>query len=252
VEKTGTAVNSTKKFVCEGMATAEERNSSNKITRKHYPQGVQFLAYNPDTTTSYYYLRDHLGSIREMTDSTGAIKARYDYDPWGNRTKLAGGLDADFGFTGHYYHSPSNLHLAPYRAYDSTVGRWISRDPLGEKGGLNVYRYVRNNILNLTDPDGRNPLTGALIGGEIGSVFPGLGTIIGAGIGAIAGTVIVVWAWNAAQEEASAQQCRDRANEEFEACFNSCDEICDATARARCKARCNHTLQYDLRRCNGS
>jgi RHS repeat-associated protein len=154
LEKTGTAVNSTKKFVWEAMAIAEERNSSNKITRKHYPQGVQFLAYNPTTTTSYYYLRDHLGSIREMTDGTGAIKARYDYDPWGKRTKLSGNLDADFGFTSHYFHASSNLNLAPYRAYDSALGRWISRDPIAEAGGLNLYAYASDDPLNGIDPFG--------------------------------------------------------------------------------------------------
>jgi RHS repeat-associated protein len=154
VEKTGATVNSTKKFIWEGMAIAEERNSSNKITRKHYPRGVQFLAYNPNTTTSYYYLRDHLGSIREMTDSSGTIKARYDYDPWGNRTKLSGSLDADFGFTGHYYHASSNLHLAPLRAHDSPIGRWLSRDPIGEAGGVNLYGYVGGDPAGSIDPMG--------------------------------------------------------------------------------------------------
>src|SRR2546421_476766 len=82
----------------DGLAIAEERNNSNKVTKRHYGQGVKV------GNASYYYLRDHLGSIREMTNSAGAIKARYDYDLWGNRTKLAGTLDSDFGFTGHYYH----------------------------------------------------------------------------------------------------------------------------------------------------
>jgi RHS repeat-associated protein len=164
VEKTGTTINSAKTFVWDGLALAEERNNSNKVTRKHYPQGVQFVSYNPTTTTPYFYMRDHLGSIREMTDGTGTIKARYDYDPWGSRTKLGGGLDADFGFTRHYYHAPSNLHLAPYRGYDSTIGRWLRRDPIEEERGINLYGYVRINPTNLVDPDGRNPV---VIGGAI-------------------------------------------------------------------------------------
>jgi RHS repeat-associated protein len=154
VEKTGTTINSAKTFVWDGLGIAEERNNSNKVTRKHYPQGVQFVSYNPTTTIPYFYMRDHLGSVREMTDGTGTIKARYDYDPWGNRTKLGGAQDADFGFTGHYYHAPSNLYLAPFRAYDSTIGRWLSRDPIGETGGINLYGYVTNNPSNLADPLG--------------------------------------------------------------------------------------------------
>jgi RHS repeat-associated protein len=91
-----------------------------------------------------------------MTDGAGTIKARYDYDPWGNRTKLAGGLDADFAFTGHYYHSPSNLHLSPYRAYDSITARWLCRDQMEELSpdGPNSYNYVHDNPITLWDPLG--------------------------------------------------------------------------------------------------
>jgi RHS repeat-associated protein len=60
----------------------------------------------------------------------------------------------DFGFTGHYRHTVSNLYLAPYRAYDPTIGRWINRDPLGEPGGLNLYSYVKNEPTRFIDPLG--------------------------------------------------------------------------------------------------
>lgn len=148
VEKTGATVTSTKNFVWDRLAIAEERNNVNKVTKRHYGQGVKVGNAN------YYYLRDHLGSIREMTSTAGAIKARYDYDPYGNRIKSAGKLDADFGFTGHYFHPPSNLHLAPLRAYDSVVGRWMSRDPIGEATSVNLYQYVRNDPLDRLDPLG--------------------------------------------------------------------------------------------------
>jgi type VI secretion system secreted protein VgrG len=106
---------------------------------------------------SYCYTRDHLGSIREMVDSTGSIRARYSYDVWGNRSGnliTTNSIAADFGFTGHYYHSQSVLWLSPYRAYDPTIGRWLSRDPIAEDGGLNLYGYVGNNPVNEVDPLG--------------------------------------------------------------------------------------------------
>jgi RHS repeat-associated protein len=114
-------------------------NTTNRIEHVDLPGGQK---------TQYAYF----GSIREMTDSPGAIKARYDYDPWGNRTKPGGGLEAGLGFTGHYYHAASRLYLAPYRAYDSTIGRWISRDPIFECGGIDLYAYVRSNPVSTTDP----------------------------------------------------------------------------------------------------
>ena len=67
--------------------------------RAFFPQGEQGGALN------YFYNRDHLGSVRELTDTAGAVRARYDYDPYGRRTKVAGDLDADFGYTGHYQHA---------------------------------------------------------------------------------------------------------------------------------------------------
>lgn len=184
VEKDNGNVASTKQLVwCPGDAQpCEERDASDNVTKRYYPQGMQV------GSTSYYYTHDHLGSVRELTDSSGVVQARYDYDPYGRRTKLTGSIDADFGFTGHYCHQPSGLNLALYRDYDADLGRWISRDPIGELGGLNLYGYVENNPLSRTDPSGRNPV---VVGAAIGTfIEPGGGTIIGAGIGAVV-TIII-------------------------------------------------------------
>ena len=92
--------------------------------------------------------------MRELTDNDGVVQARYDYDPYGGRLMLLGNVEGDFGFTGHYYHQLSGLHLTLYRAYDADLGRWISRDPISERGGLNLYGYVGNNVPIRSDPLG--------------------------------------------------------------------------------------------------
>ena len=162
VEKTGSTVTSTKKFVWLGRRIGQERDEHNGVTRRYFAEGERREdpnSVNPRGRINYYYTRDHLGSIREVTGNSGVIQARYDYDPYGQRTKLSGEVDVDFGYTGHYHHAPSGLNLTLYRAYDPVMGRWLSRDPLENaemKQGPNLYAYVQNDPVNAFDPYGKD------------------------------------------------------------------------------------------------
>lgn len=147
-KENGTAVG-TKQFIWNNWERSEERDANNQVTKRFYAQGEQIGG------SAYFYSRDHLGSIRELTDGAGVVHARYDYDPYGVRVKLSGDLEADFGFTGHYVSSQyADLAFAPLRVYSANLDRWISRDPIGEKGGANLYGYVANTPMTLTDPLG--------------------------------------------------------------------------------------------------
>jgi RHS repeat-associated protein len=150
VEKSGGSVVSEKRFIwIPGLSQpSEERDASNNATRRFYQQGEQIAG------NSYYFTQDHLGSVREMTDSTGVIRARYDYDPYGRRSAnliTVNPLEADFGFTHLYWHGNSGLHAAYYRFYSADQGRWISRDVIAEEDGPNLYTYVKNAPLNDID-----------------------------------------------------------------------------------------------------
>jgi RHS repeat-associated protein len=150
-EYQGGSLISEKRYLWCGLSVCEERDGNNGVTKRYYPQGETRGA------TRLYYARDHLGSLREITDTTGAVRAQYSYDPWGRRNKLDGDLDADFGYTGHYYHAASGLHLAPFRGYSADTGRWLSRDPMNEEGGNNLYGYALNDPANLVDLNGKIP-----------------------------------------------------------------------------------------------
>jgi RHS repeat-associated protein len=141
---------------CDGPQPCEERDGSNAVTKRFFPGGEQV------GSNVFFYTFDHLGSIRELTDDTGAIRARYDYDPYGRRTKLSGDLESTFGFTGFYHHQLSGLSLALYRGYDPILGRWLSRDPIEELGGINLYRYVGSNPVGGVDLFGLREVTVAI------------------------------------------------------------------------------------------
>jgi RHS repeat-associated protein len=149
IEKnSGGTVTSTKNYLWIGSEIAEERDASNTVTKRFFSQGEQ------QSGTNYYYTRDHLGSVREMCSSTGSIVARYGYDPYGRTTLVSGSNLATFQYTGDYAHQASGLSLTYFRAYDPNTGRWLSRDPLEEEAGINLYDYVGDNPDDLVDPFG--------------------------------------------------------------------------------------------------
>jgi RHS repeat-associated protein len=147
---------SLRKFVwCAGQICEERDASGVNVTKRYFAQGMK-VETGPDSGT-YYYTRDHLGSVREMTDSSGAVRARYAYDPFGRRSKLSGDLEADFGFAGMFWCSEASLALTHFRAYDPELGRWLSRDPLSNaerNQGPNLYAYVRNEPISRIDRTG--------------------------------------------------------------------------------------------------
>jgi RHS repeat-associated protein len=130
----------------------EERDAAGNVTKRFFWQGVKIEAGT--NAGSYFYTRDHLGSIRELTDSGGNLRARYAYDPYGRRTRVSGELEPDFGFAGMFWSGEVGLALTWFRAYDTALGRWLSRDSFPEveiDDGPNLYAYVHGNPINAVD-----------------------------------------------------------------------------------------------------
>jgi RHS repeat-associated protein len=186
ITRKGAGAAETRRFVWAGSRIAEEKDGQNNLVKRYFRQGVQVVS--GDKAGLYYYTRDHLGSIRELTDSTGAVRARYGYDLWGKRTKISGDIDADFGFTG-YWELENGLKLTWYRTYSPGLGKWLSRDPIEEKGGLNLYAYVMDNSIINIDKDG------LINASEIGAALAGLEAACTAYSGAALG--LGPWGWGA-------------------------------------------------------
>lgn len=141
-----------RRFVWCGEKICEERDVAGVVTKRFFDQGVK-LETGPAAGT-YFYTRDHLGSIREVTDASGTLRARYSYGPYGRRTRVSGDVEADFAFAGMLWSSGAGLSLTHYRAYDPGLGRWLSRDPLENAEmteGPNLYAYALNDPVNRVD-----------------------------------------------------------------------------------------------------
>jgi RHS repeat-associated protein len=126
----------------------EARNAAGTLTNQYFQYGQTISGSN------YFYDKDQLGSVRALTDSSGNLQAEYRYDPYGRMCQIQGSLASDIQYAGYYYHARSGLNLARTRAFSANFGRWISRDPINEQGGLNLYGYVGNNPLSFIDPTG--------------------------------------------------------------------------------------------------
>lgn len=123
------------------------------------------------TTTNYLYDGlDALGSTRLLTDASGAVVQRYDYDPYGTTTQTSAGITNPYQYTGREKDQTGLYH---YRAryYQPGWSRFVSEDPIGLDGGGNYYAYVEGNPVSYVDPTGEIAFVPILIGIGVGYAF---------------------------------------------------------------------------------
>jgi len=115
-----------------------------------------FAADGVTVTATYIPLMDGGGNVTGLADAnTGAVVATYRYDPFGNLIEKTGTAEAlaanPFGFSTKYFDQETGLYYFGYRYYSPELGRWMTRDPLQESGGVNVYGFVGNDPVNQVD-----------------------------------------------------------------------------------------------------
>ncbi|MGE9267405.1 MAG: RHS repeat domain-containing protein [Verrucomicrobiales bacterium] len=115
--------------------------------------GVGGLLSVNDGSNRYYPTYDGNGNVSEYLDATGTVAAHYEYDPFGRSTLKNGAKADDFAhrFSTKPQDSETGLYYYGYRYYDPVTGRWPSRDPIEEQGGINLYAFVGNDAVSAWD-----------------------------------------------------------------------------------------------------
>jgi RHS repeat-associated protein len=155
------------RYVCDGSVALQERDSNN-VVQVTYTRGLDLsgrfqgaggiggLLARSEGSSHAFYHPDVGGNVTSLTDPSGNVGARYLYDPFGNLLGKWGALaDANrYRFSSKEAHGPSGLYYYGFRFYDANIQRWLTQDPRREYGGLNLYRFVRNDPVDKTDPSG--------------------------------------------------------------------------------------------------
>jgi RHS repeat-associated protein len=148
-----------------GQVLDETDLSGNLISEYVFFGGKRISRRDSPSNNIFYYFEDHLGTSREIVES-GQTSSCYDADFYpfgGERTPIVNTCPQNYKFTGKERDSESGLDNFEARYNSSSIGRFMSPDPLGlvalpgdahDPQSWNAYSYVRNNALNLTDPDG--------------------------------------------------------------------------------------------------
>ena len=114
-------------------------------------------------TNTYLYCFDGHGNVVNLADaSDDSIAATYDYAPFGSLIRSTGTMAADNPVRWSTKHTDDETGLVMYelRAYNPVLGRWLSRDPIAELGGINLYGFVDNDPLNWFDTLGDSKSNG--------------------------------------------------------------------------------------------
>ena len=194
------------RYIWDGNEILAEMDGLGNLL-KNYVHGLEIdeLLYqeNYAADETFYFHTDHLMSTLALTDGAGRLKESFNYDPYGNLIKAKdqngnslAAFSTDYLYTGRQLDSETGIYYNRNRYYDPSLGRFISADPKGEAGGLNLYAYTKNNPLSFRDPLGLDSYWGGCggfaggffgaVGGFMSSAAHSVGSAISSAAGAVA------------------------------------------------------------------
>ncbi|WP_181716534.1 RHS repeat-associated core domain-containing protein, partial [Xanthomonas oryzae] len=135
--------NSSKEFFDKSVSSAANSNFLNHPLDFSVPSGVR-------TSVVYYYSIDPNGRPCRILSTGGDILWLAAYDGWGNAQLLNDSIESNVRLQGQYYDQEIGIFYNRYRFYDAHIGAFLGQDPIGLRGGINIYEYGRN-VLGFID-----------------------------------------------------------------------------------------------------
>ena len=142
------------RFFYDGyLQVANERTVSNAVVRQSFvwdptePVATRPLTWQRGNSAAYYVV-DGTKNVSEVVDSDGSLAAHYEYAPFGAVILQRGESAATnpWRFSSEYAEDDTATIYYNYRHYEPVMGRWLSRDPVGEEDGLNIYVFIDNGL----------------------------------------------------------------------------------------------------------
>lgn len=115
---------------------------------------VALVVHTGGNAGTYFPSYDGNGNLTTLTKgSDGSLAARYEYSPFHKVIRATGPMAKEYTHLAatKYYDYESGLYYYGYRYYEPETGRWLSRDPIEENGGLNLYTFITNKPLESYD-----------------------------------------------------------------------------------------------------
>ncbi len=172
-------------FLYDGTQPVVEEYSNGNLSALN-TFGVDGLVSSSRPKITLYTFDDR-GNVCQRVQMTKTVASTDDYTAYGSRIAGSQGSQPDpFGYgaqAGDYTDTETGLILCTHRFYDPSNGRWLTRDPMGYEGGINLYGYTSNDPGNRQDSSGYAPAYG-------GTAAPGAGITAGPGPG---GTVFTYY-----------------------------------------------------------
>ena len=188
----GTVITEIHDYILEGNKIIKETvsGSRNYVLNFDYDMHGELIGFEYNKN-SYFYVRDALGNINHIIDSSGNLMISYKYDEWGKLIDtittstfalILSGINP-FIYKGYYYDKETQLYWVSSRYYSPELCRWISPDSIEyldpeSINGLNLYAYCNNDPVNKYDPSGHFAISALIIGAIIGAAIGFGGTVL--------------------------------------------------------------------------